>query len=135
MDAKTVEQLTASSDSGTSLGTISSVSSATELSGSSNLPNSESVSSSLSMKSNGSSLGGAERGASGDGSESRTGTPKNLGKFRQFYKSAFLALSQTSDFDQGKSIFDYFSRLIYRNSSTWSFKLLREYVGLFDCDY
>ena len=56
------------------------------------------------MKSNVSSSSSGPNGEhGGPGSEagSRTGTPKNLGKFRQFYKSAFLALSQTSDFDQG----------------------------------
>ncbi len=95
------------SDSGTSLCTVHSLSSIPEAreSSSSNFPNSDSASSSLSMKSNATSLSATTTGSgsvSGSGTGSRCGTPKNLGKFRQFYKSAFLALSQTSDFDRGK---------------------------------
>ena len=101
LDTKTTEEL-AASDSGTSLYTVASLSSIAEVdSSSSNLPNSESVSSSLSMKSNTTSSSSGVDGAE-SGAGSRSGTPKNLGKFRQFYKSAFLALSQTSDFDRGK---------------------------------
>ena len=106
LDSKSIEQQTTSSDSGTSLCSVTSLSSIAEVdSSSSNLPNSESASSSLSMKSNVSSAtssGSGHAATTGSESSSRTGTPKNLGKFRQFYKSAFLALSQTSDFDRGK---------------------------------
>ncbi len=111
-DPRSVDPLT-SSDSGTSLCTVQSLSSISEgvegtsvasgnTSSSSHVPNSDSASTSLSMKSSGATSRGTGSSATGSEAGSRSGTPKNLGKFRHFYKSAYLALSQTSDFERGK---------------------------------
>ena len=118
---QTIEQVV-SSDSGTSLCAVTSLSSLSSeregdssssssqifstvgsvSSSTSHLPASDSASSSLSMRSH---MSSSSAGCESPGELIHQPGSPSLGKFRQFYKSAYLALSQNPDLDHSKSFY------------------------------
>ena len=132
--AQTIEQVV-SSDSGTSLCTVTSLSSLSSeregdtnsssssqissavgsiASSTSHLPASDSASSSLSMRSHVSS---SSAGCESSGELIHQPGSPSLGKFRQFYKSAYLALSKTPDLDYSKSCFTNLTTFLNPNDT------------------